>query len=771
MRIARLLAIVTILSVAVLMTGCLSGKGNGSSGGSGGNGGSGNASLTSITVQPAQPTVAPGDTKQFTAMGHYSDGSSKNITSSATWTSANSTIATIDGHTGLAVAIASGTVNITASSNGITGTTVMTVANLSNITVAPATASINPNATQQFTATAHYSNGEHKDVTTQATWTSSDTTIATIVQTTGVATGVKAGIVTITATYQGDNATARLTVLGVVSISVTPIGPGVVTTGTQQFKATAKFNDGSQRDVTSAANWSSSNTSVATIINSPNNANNGLATAVAVGQTEISATYQTTFVGSTAMNVTPSPAPFTNANVSGDYVISLTGKDVRGVNFVVGTIHADGNGNITSGTIDSNTVFGVSKAQSVTGTYTVFPDGRGDMHFISSITAGSPFSFRFVLSNGGNSIQVIQFDALTTGLGKIERQSQSCSSFGATDIQGAYAFGEGGITSGVPVTPVAAIGSFTASGSTISAGERDVDNNGTLTTQVSFTGSYTQDSTTACRYVVTLNEGTSTFTFAYYAVSPGSSSGKAYFAEIDATPSPALGGVAEQQTATTISNGNYAFLTSFSGTEGQFQSGGIAGLIGLSGTSVTGGEEDEAPVTSNSPVSITGGSLTAQGTGRYLLSETTSTASNPNFILNVVSGTRFFMLRSDVGASNVSMGAGDAQTSTNVANATYTLRAASLGSTTARADLGLLYIPQGTCPICGIGDRNQGGTTSSLTLSDSSAPSTDGFGRAAVVLGEPVPGASTTYILYVVTPNKFVALGENINSDGYVNVQ
>ncbi len=65
--------------------------------------------------------------------------------------------------------------------------------------------------TLQYFTTAVFSNNEAMDVTATATYTSSDPTIATI-STAGVATGVAAGTVTITTTYNGFTATDTLTV-------------------------------------------------------------------------------------------------------------------------------------------------------------------------------------------------------------------------------------------------------------------------------------------------------------------------------------------------------------------------------------------------------------------------------------------------------------------------------------------------------------------------------------------------------------------------------
>src|SRR5205085_6625433 len=69
----------------------------------------------------------------------------------------------------------------------------------------------------------------------------------------------------------------------VVAISVTPQNAEITPTKTQQFTARATLGDGSTKDISSSATWSSSNQNIATI------SNTGLATAVAVGSTTITA--------------------------------------------------------------------------------------------------------------------------------------------------------------------------------------------------------------------------------------------------------------------------------------------------------------------------------------------------------------------------------------------------------------------------------------------------------------------------------------------------
>jgi hypothetical protein len=111
---------------------------------------------------------------------------------------------------------------------------------LNSITVTPASPSVTVGQTQQFKATGTYSDNSTKDVTGLATWNSSDTTIATIASS-GLATSLKAGSVTITGTLQTVNGSTSLGVSAPpppqVSVSILPISVNVAAGGSQQFSA------------------------------------------------------------------------------------------------------------------------------------------------------------------------------------------------------------------------------------------------------------------------------------------------------------------------------------------------------------------------------------------------------------------------------------------------------------------------------------------------------------------------------------------------------
>ena len=166
--------------------------------------------LLSVTVSPSVASVASGVTQQFTATGHYSDLSTKNLTDSVTWSSLQTSLASVSnavGSQGLVTGLLPGTDTITATdpSSLLNGTAALTVlpAVLTAITVAPAVTSVAEGATQQFTATGLYSDGSTQNLTDSVTWSSLQTSLASVsnaVGSQGLVTGLLPGTDTITAT-------------------------------------------------------------------------------------------------------------------------------------------------------------------------------------------------------------------------------------------------------------------------------------------------------------------------------------------------------------------------------------------------------------------------------------------------------------------------------------------------------------------------------------------------------------------------------------------
>ena len=81
--------------------------------------------LTSIQITLTTPSVAAGLTDQLTATGQYSDGTSKDLTASVTWTSSNTSVATVSA--GVVTTLTQGSAKITGTLSGVSGSVTLTV--------------------------------------------------------------------------------------------------------------------------------------------------------------------------------------------------------------------------------------------------------------------------------------------------------------------------------------------------------------------------------------------------------------------------------------------------------------------------------------------------------------------------------------------------------------------------------------------------------------------------------------------------------------------
>ena len=285
------------------------------------------AVLVSVTVSPTAASVPNGETQQFSATGHYSDGSTQNLTDTVTWSSSSNSVATVSntsGSQGLVTATGTGAATITATdpSSLLDGTAVVTVlpAVLVAVTVSPTAASVPNGETQQFSATGHYSDGSTSDLTDTVTWSSSSNSVATVSNTSGsqgLVTATGTGAATVTATDPSSllDGTAVVTVLPAVLVAVTVSPPvtSIPNGDTLPFTATGHYSDGSTSDLTSTVTWSSSDTSVATVSNT--SGSQGTVSATGTGSTTITATDPSALLSGTAV-VTVLPAVLVAVTVS-----------------------------------------------------------------------------------------------------------------------------------------------------------------------------------------------------------------------------------------------------------------------------------------------------------------------------------------------------------------------------------------------------------------------------------------------------------------------
>jgi hypothetical protein len=246
------------------------------------------ATLQSIVVTPNVPVLGIGQVVQMTAMGVFSDGTTQDLTGTASWSTSGAASVS---PTGQVTALSVGQTDVTATVGGVSASTPVHVTDavLVTIAVTPPSGSIPKGTSRDYTATGTFSDGTSRDLTTRVTWTSSGgaVSISNTAPDQGRATGTTPGSVTVTARMGAVSGTADLTVSAaqLTSVTVTPYNPNLPIGASVTCNATAGFSDGSTLDVTGSASWTSLDNSVATV------AAGGVTTGVAVGQTSIRATY------------------------------------------------------------------------------------------------------------------------------------------------------------------------------------------------------------------------------------------------------------------------------------------------------------------------------------------------------------------------------------------------------------------------------------------------------------------------------------------------
>ena len=229
-----------------------------------------------------------GEPLQLTAQANYSDGTSVDITSkdATEWQSDSTSIATVD--KGVVRPIAQGNAGITATFGGVTGSATVTVTGSSLQSLKIVGDDTTPfQIPVKLQVLGVYTDGSTQEITEDLTWKAEGD--ATVLD--GEVTPTAVGEATITVSYKGLEAKHELTITGGVLESLT-IGSqtgsfetpvGVPLTLTVQ----ANYSDGNSKDITGrdAISWTSASTSFATVYN-------GVVDAVAIGSSEITATFE-----------------------------------------------------------------------------------------------------------------------------------------------------------------------------------------------------------------------------------------------------------------------------------------------------------------------------------------------------------------------------------------------------------------------------------------------------------------------------------------------
>ena len=204
--------------------------------------------------------------------------------------------------------------------------------------------------------------------------------------------------------------------------------------------------------------------------------------------------------------------------LQGHYAIQMDGFDALGQWTSLASFVSDGQGNITGGVFDQNSVNGQPESGTFTGTYWVASSGLCGI--TTNPSSGPSMTLAFVISSSGSG-RIIEYDD-TTGQGSRASgvvRKQDPSAFSLSKINGTYAFGlQGADKQALRNTTV---GEFHSDGAgNLSNGLCDTNDNGTMTS-CTFSGSVSAVNTNTGRATVTLNSSQGPSHQVIYVVSAG----------------------------------------------------------------------------------------------------------------------------------------------------------------------------------------------------------------------------------------------------------
>ena len=260
-----------------------------------------NGPVGSVKVTPPADTVAVGrnTTLQATVM---SPGGQVVSGQHVFWNTGKASVATVS-DAGVVTGVAQGTVQIAASAGGASCVATVTVLPppVASVSVSPSRATIVLKSTVQLTATPLDANHTPLDTRT-VTWASNVPNVANV-DASGLVTGVAAGSATITATSEGQSASAAIVVQPPVVASVMVTPPSATLTVGDSTTLTAKANDAAGHVISGAPiAWSSDTPSAATVSGS------GVVKAVGAGDAIIRAKSGNAS-GTAAIHAVPAPPP------------------------------------------------------------------------------------------------------------------------------------------------------------------------------------------------------------------------------------------------------------------------------------------------------------------------------------------------------------------------------------------------------------------------------------------------------------------------------
>ncbi|GED34560.1 Ig-like domain-containing protein [Brevibacillus centrosporus] len=236
--------------------------------------------LKSLTIDKQKLVMGNGKSETVNVTAAYADGTSKNVNEQSAWTTASAAVAEVD--QGKITAKGPGKTTITATFDGKSVSVAVEVDQATTLSVDPRLLILTLNESAEIKLTATDSAGNTSNVTTDAEWASSAIKVADVAN--GRVTGLSNGRATITAKYGGKSITVPVEVGIVTKLEADKRYATIKSNTTSQITLTATFADGRTLNVTSLADWKTSNYKVADV-------SKGLITGRAFGKATITGKY------------------------------------------------------------------------------------------------------------------------------------------------------------------------------------------------------------------------------------------------------------------------------------------------------------------------------------------------------------------------------------------------------------------------------------------------------------------------------------------------
>lgn len=450
---------------------------------------------------------------------------------------------------------------------------------------------------------------------------------------------------------------------------------------------------------------------------------------------------------SASATVTVLGAGAKNSALNGQYAFLYSGYDAA----VVGTFTADGNGKITAGNTDVAAGGQTHTSQGFAGSaYSISSDNSGAITLNTAVNSpDGNFSFTFLLAlnsfssagvaGGGRLMESDSTDQ--AGAGFLLRQDPAA--FSTAGIDGGYAFSLAGI----------ALGRFTASGGSLSAGHVDLIGYNGLEPDQLFTGTYSVDSSSRGEATLNISGQPNPLGIILYVVSSEES--------LWMEPGSGATGTALQQSGGPFTAGSLDGTSVFGAAGSTVAGNDVAvGEVKFDGTGNVTGTNDEdyfggwvfaAPISGTYTVN-------SDGLGRGAISEVQGPGLD---VFYLISPNRGFVLS---GNDSLEFGSFDPQTASSFSNSSFS------------GSYGLGTIPVFSSPNVGLasgtvsadGTGGFAGTLTTLAGTENltGTYSVDANGRATFSPS----GAPPSIVFYFISPSKAVGILQPEARDATVNI-